>query len=88
MSLAAHLQAPDLGRPAGVRTAAGALHRALAKVKVHGGHHRPWPLGTASTVRWDFRSRDLAMTILLPDPRPARSGRRWSRPRARPGRTR
>jgi len=68
MSLAAHLQAPDLALPAGVQGAAHDLHRALAKVKQYGANDRPWLLEPPPTVRWDFRARALAMNILLPDP--------------------
>lgn len=68
MSLAVHLQAPDLPLPAPVKVAAHELHRALAKVKQYGANDRPWLVEPPPTVRWDFRSRDLAMNILLPDP--------------------
>lgn len=68
MSLATHLQAPDLALPSAVKGAAHDLHRALVKVKQYGANDRPWLLEPPPTVRWDFRARDLAMNILLPDP--------------------
>jgi hypothetical protein len=68
MSLAAHLQAPDLALSAPIKAAAHELHRALVKVKQYGANDRPWLVEPPPAVRWDFRSRDLAMNILLPDP--------------------
>jgi hypothetical protein len=63
-SLAAEFRRADFG-DSGVRTAAAALHEALAGVKRYGDTGSPW---MAPYVRWDFASADLAMNIFLPDP--------------------
>mgnify|MGYP003471954140 CR=1 FL=1 len=67
-SLALTLQAPSV-LPQEVRDAAAALSKLLRDIKRYGSDDLPW---IDTSVRWDFKpneKHDLAMNILLPDPK-------------------
>lgn len=63
-SFAAALLKTDFGLPR-VAAAADSLQAALAHVRQYGDDARPW---MDADTRFDFSSRELAMSIFLPDP--------------------
>jgi hypothetical protein len=63
-SFAHELQKEDFGNFP-VKQAAAALDEVLSDIKRYGDNGTPW---MAPTRTWDFSSKELAMSIFLPDP--------------------